>query len=382
MSEIAFSDPIANEHPVTIYPGRSSPPKRVSPRTLQQERQLTRKNAIESRSSPPPPPPPIRDNSIIASNKFLQKIECEDKNLPSLNTFNIANLPPSIFHQKINIGNNNNNDADLNSLPYFSGKPTIRGTRKSTKDDEENFSDDSLEGVSLPPQPPPPVVPPPPTLSAPATPSKRSSIAWEIMLEDKNTKNEQHARKQSAGAVIDCGKVYSLASQRSTSISDSQTSLVTTSDNSANCTKSADWAAVPDVPAVCSTEDEAASLHSDSADDIIPYPCVGFKDQGTFVIKGPKKRHRLADLEQSFALLNQPTVITAPDPPEKFELTVNSIFTNTHIGLPFSRHSIDLGSPQPVQSTVNYPRFVTHGWVPINANSWIQSTMSASLDQN
>lgn len=329
----------------------------MSPRTLQQERQLTRKNAIESRSSPPPPSPPIRDNSIIASNKFLRKISPQCQELPP---FNIANLPPSIFHQKIHISNNNNNDDDLDSLPYFSEKPTIRGTRKGTKDDDDNFSDDSLEGVSLPPQPPPPVVPPPPTLSAPATPSKRSSIAWEIMLEDKNTKNEQHARKQSAGAVIDCGKVYALASQRSTSISDSQTSLATTSDNSANCTKSADWAAIPDVPAICSTEDEAASLHSDSADDIIPYPCVGFKDQGTFVIKGPKKRHRLADLEQSFAAHNQPpTIISAPDhAPEKFELTVNSIFTSAHIGLPFSRHSIDLGSPQPVQSTVNYPRFV------------------------
>lgn len=323
--------------------------------------------------------------------------------------FNIANIPPSIFHQKIRINhhhnnnnknsntnnnNNYNNDAnndddddptnDLDSLPYYCEKRSnnrLTRTHTNNTNDDDNFSDDSLEGVSLPPQPPPPIVPPPPTLSAPATPNKRSSIAWEIMLEDKNTKND-HARKQSADAIIDCEKVFRGAtlSQRSISVSDSQTSLGTTSENSGNCTKSADWAAVPDVPAICSTEDEAASLHSDSADDLIPsYPSGSFKGQGTFVIKGPKKRHRLSDLESSFlnhqnSDITATTIVTiAGTPPsisvqqpndqhhhhhhlrEKFDITANSVFTNAQVvGLPFSRHSIDLGSPQPVQ---NFPRY-------------------------
>lgn len=53
------------------------------------------------------------------------------------------------------------------------------------EDDKDNFSDDSLEDTSLPPPAPPPiVVPPPPSLSAPVTPSKRHSIAWEVNLDD------------------------------------------------------------------------------------------------------------------------------------------------------------------------------------------------------
>ena len=51
-------------------------------------------------------------------------------------------------------------------------------------DDEDKFSDDSLEDMSLPPPAPPPVIPPPPSLSAPVTPSKRHSIAWEVNLDD------------------------------------------------------------------------------------------------------------------------------------------------------------------------------------------------------
>lgn len=52
------------------------------------------------------------------------------------------------------------------------------------EDDEDKFSDDSLEDTSLPPPAPPPVIPPPPSLSAPVTPSKRHSIAWEVNLDD------------------------------------------------------------------------------------------------------------------------------------------------------------------------------------------------------
>lgn len=174
--EISFFrlESIVNEHPVTIYPGRSSPTKRVSPRsTIQFDRPRdgNRKNTNDKVSSP------SHDHIVV---NFV-------KNLPSpveshLTPFTIANIPPlKVNQQQMNI-NNNVNKTNFNT--------------KQQQSDSEDFSDDSLEGVSLPPPPPPPVVPPPPSLSAPATPSKRGCIAWEIMLDDKNTKNE-HAKKQS-----------------------------------------------------------------------------------------------------------------------------------------------------------------------------------------
>lgn len=55
---------------------------------------------------------------------------------------------------------------------------------KEGDDDDDKFSDDSLEETSLPPPAPPPVIPPPPSLSAPVTPNKRHSIAWEVNLDD------------------------------------------------------------------------------------------------------------------------------------------------------------------------------------------------------
>lgn len=39
----------------------------------------------------------------------------------------------------------------------------------------------------MPPPPPPPIIPPPPSLSAPVTPSKRGSIAWELNLDDPSS---------------------------------------------------------------------------------------------------------------------------------------------------------------------------------------------------
>lgn len=69
-------------------------------------------------------------------------------------------------------------------------KMNIKNTKRNSQlsdnveDDEDKFSDDSLEETSLPPPAPPPVVPPPPSLSAPVTPSKRHSIAWEVNLDD------------------------------------------------------------------------------------------------------------------------------------------------------------------------------------------------------
>lgn len=66
-------------------------------------------------------------------------------------------------------------------------KMNLKNSKRNSKlsdDDEDKFSDDSLEDTSLPPSAPPIVVPPPPSLSAPVTPSKRHSIAWEVNLDD------------------------------------------------------------------------------------------------------------------------------------------------------------------------------------------------------
>lgn len=76
---------------------------------------------------------------------------------------------------------------ELNGTDSVSKRGDGRGpkdTGASSESTDEEFSDDSLEGQSLPPPPPPPIVPPPPSLSAPVTPSKRGSIAWEINLDD------------------------------------------------------------------------------------------------------------------------------------------------------------------------------------------------------
>lgn len=59
-----------------------------------------------------------------------------------------------------------------------------RSQLSDNEDDDDKFSDDSLEDTSLPPPAPPVVIPPPPSLSAPVTPSKRHSIAWEVNLDD------------------------------------------------------------------------------------------------------------------------------------------------------------------------------------------------------
>lgn len=70
------------------------------------------------------------------------------------------------------------------------------------KSDCEEFSDDSLEGLSLPP-PPPPHSCVPPSMSEPVTPIKRGSIAWEINLDDCS---KEHASR-SAGVAQKFEKV-------------------------------------------------------------------------------------------------------------------------------------------------------------------------------
>lgn len=104
---------------------------------------------------------------------------------------------------------------------------------------------------------------------------------------------------------------------------------------------------------VCSTEDEATSIYSDSADDIIPYVNDLQSGHGTYVIrKGRnKERQRLSELD-SIGPLN-----TKPLLSDDHLVKTNAKFVSS-IRLPFSRHSIDLGSTnQPsVQNSIHHPR--------------------------
>lgn len=85
-----------------------------------------------------------------------------------------------------NLMNNRNiiHNAKIEQKMNMKNSKRISRLSDNEDDDDDKFSDDSLEDTSLPPPAPPPVIPPPPSLSAPVTPSKRHSIAWEVNLDD------------------------------------------------------------------------------------------------------------------------------------------------------------------------------------------------------
>lgn len=228
-SRILFVEPIVNEHPVTIYPGRASPPRtRLPPRTLpgsiERHREVCRNlncsnNLIGTNTT-------ITNTNIIDDGEIYET----DNNqlITPLQRLTISKSPsspivsgqhyqqshnkhhhhqhyeyqPNEHHYLIHSNNNNNRNNSFNSNNHLIESKNLhnnlvippcnrnisKGVQNNIKQeidsDSEEFSDDSLEGQSLPPPPPPPVVPPPPSLSAPVTPSKRGSIAWEINLDD------------------------------------------------------------------------------------------------------------------------------------------------------------------------------------------------------
>lgn len=95
---------------------------------------------------------------------------------------NTSQSPTDLSPHGVQININYNNNLINNKL--FNNFDMIKPKRNGAVSDDDRFSDDSLEDTSLPPPAPPPVVPPPPSLSAPVTPSKRHSIAWEVNLDD------------------------------------------------------------------------------------------------------------------------------------------------------------------------------------------------------
>lgn len=201
---------IVNEHPVTIYPGRSSPTKRVPPRTLagsiERHRDVCRINVNDTvdhisssrenlaiASYPPPPlEPSIKFNHIphYKPSKIPTQLPPPPPMLFTTRSSTIQSVarssPPPSPTSFVPLAVNNHHHQNNNNLGVSSGGWNNRrhATDTNRKSDCDDFSDDSLEGQSLPPPPPPPIVPPPPSLSAPVTPSKRGSIAWEINLDD------------------------------------------------------------------------------------------------------------------------------------------------------------------------------------------------------
>lgn len=205
---IFISETIINEHPVTIYPG--PPQKRVPPRTLpgsiERHRDVCRKNPTSesSSSSSSSPSSSTSPHELKSPTKELKSpIQATSNNGFILKNDDFIKRPksPQIcdtspttmpFGIKIsiqtmdNLMNNRNiiHNAKLEKKMNFKNSKRNSQLSDNDDDDEDKFSDDSLEDTSLPPPAPPVVIPPPPSLSAPVTPSKRHSIAWEVNLDD------------------------------------------------------------------------------------------------------------------------------------------------------------------------------------------------------
>lgn len=278
---------IVNEHPVTIYPGRTSPAKKVPPRTLpgliDRHRDVCRQHLDAA------------NGGIDGTNDSSESLD----------------ITVDDEHSKVTIVNN----PTISKIIFNSGvhiEPCIK--RKGGKrSDEEDFSDDSLEGNSnesnslpAPPalslhemqSPDQPFVPPPPisSQSAPVTPSKRSSIAWEIDI------NEELEKPQLATS-----KLFD-----SSNVAGSQTSVASTPCNSVTSTEytgSSDWPEPPEQP-ICSTEDEAGSLYTDSED--VAAPAKKPVLNGTYVIRKGRARPALFDLE-AYAAAVLPATDTEPE---------------------------------------------------------------------
>lgn len=176
-----LSDTIVNEHPVTIYPGRASPQRKIPPRTLP--------GSIE------------RHREVCRNHENGNGDGCEDSPSSSSpeniikNELDLSPPPTSFLNQSIFM-----NSSHLNRLRRKVNRK-LNSNDHNNDDASEDFSDDSLEDTSLPPPPPPPVVPPPPSLSCPVTPSKRNSIAWDINLDDLNSSEDLLSKSHRPGST-------------------------------------------------------------------------------------------------------------------------------------------------------------------------------------
>jgi hypothetical protein len=195
-----IAETIVNEHPVTIYPGPL--PKRVPPRTLpgsiERHRDVIRKNPSSELSSPSSSispqdelmPSPLKSPAKSSSKLIILSGSDEFIKRPLSPSACTSPTTATSLGIKISIQTmdnlmNNRNIMKIEQKMNMKNIERNHHLRVAEDDDEDKFSDDSLEDTSLPPPAPPPiVVPPPPSLSAPVTPSKRHSIAWEVNLDD------------------------------------------------------------------------------------------------------------------------------------------------------------------------------------------------------
>lgn len=190
---------------MTIYPG-PLPQKRVPPRTLpgsiERHRDVVRKNPSSDLSSSSSqdlqsPTKELTSPTLQSSNGFILKNDDFIKRpkspvsvsaSASCSPTNATSYGFKISIQTMdNLMNNRNiiHNAKMEQKMNMKNSKRISRLSDNEDDDDDKFSDDSLEDTSLPPPAPPPlVIPPPPSLSAPVTPSKRHSIAWEVNLDD------------------------------------------------------------------------------------------------------------------------------------------------------------------------------------------------------
>lgn len=137
-----------------------------------------------------------------------------------------------------------------------------------------------------------------------------------------------------------------IGRRRGRSASGSQSSICSTPGQSSASNKiSSDWPDPPDIP-ICSTEDEAASLYSDS-DGNIPQSIDICDGRATYVIrKGRKQRQRIADMDSMSSinsrLSNEGGGVCNGS---SLALSVPSPVYPPSMTIPNSRHSVDLGSP-------------------------------------
>ncbi|XP_070500606.1 uncharacterized protein [Chironomus tepperi] len=347
---------IVNEHPVTIYPG-PLPQKRVPPRTLpgsiERHRDVCRKNPSSdlSSSSSQELKSPIKElTSPMKSNNNGFILENDDFIKRPKSPMSIGNSPTAATPLGIKISiQTMDNLMNSRNIMKMEQKMNMKNNIKRNSqlsdndnvddDDEDKFSDDSLEDTSLPPPAPPPiVVPPPPSLSAPVTPSKRHSIAWEVNLDDLCSNGNGISNK-----VI--GKRQ--GNKTPGSESQSQSSICSTPGQSSASNKiSSDWPDPPDIP-ICSTEDEAASIYSDS-EDVIP-PGTDIADgKATYIIRKGRRRQRIDEFGSvSMSSINSKLSnegLCDDDSNSNVALNVPSPIYPPSMMIPNSRHSIDLGA--------------------------------------
>ncbi|XP_052893818.1 mucin-5AC isoform X2 [Anopheles moucheti] len=359
-------EPILNEHPVTIYPGRASPTRRMPPRTLsgsmERHRFPTSDNSTstsQENSSPENNESEYNESSLSPTHGHLQPLQGGTPVTSLLSRIfhqNATGPPPSssaAAQHHLHHGATHRGHRNPHGPGVIPGLPSRTAGRPDS--DDERFSDDSLEESSLPPPPGPPTVPPPPSLSAPVTPSKRHSIAWEVNLDDPASFGDPLIITPKSSTAVS-SKVIGRRKPGPKHATSSQSSLESTPSNVKS--ESNEWPDPPDIP-ICSTEDEAASIYSDS-DDLIPH-IPDINGRGTYIIrKGRRQRQRLASLESEASnngILAGPDTTPSSQRPDSLgddhilRGLPSPVFPASMI-TPKSRHSIDLGLSAAKTATV------------------------------